>query len=56
MYYTNKQKLANHKIAMEYKAKRNEINSEIKSGITKTVGYLGIGIITLFFILILINL
>ncbi len=56
MYYTNKQQLVKHKIAMEHKAKRNEINSEIKSGITKTVGYLGIGIVTLFFILILINL
>lgn len=56
MYYTNKQQLAKHKIAMEHKANRNEINSEIKSGITKTVGYVGILIVTLFLILIIINL
>ena len=39
MYYTNKQQLAKHKIAMEHKAKRKEINSEIKTGESELLHY-----------------
>jgi hypothetical protein len=55
MYFTNKQLLAKHKVLMAEKAKRNEINSDIKNGIVKTVGFIGISIIAIFFTLILIN-
>jgi hypothetical protein len=55
MYYTNKQLLAKHKVLVAEKAKRNKINSEIKNGIIKTVGIIGISIIVIFFTLILIN-
>jgi hypothetical protein len=55
MYFTNKQLLAKHKVLMDIKLRRNEIDSEIKNGIVKTVGFIGISIIAIFFTLILIN-